>query len=261
MVSQSDGQSISIEPPHTSTNVHCPASHLNSHDQRKHGEVDGQALQLEMTRTDFEIELERQIASLSKQKEEVQEHRDNLLQELHVLQTSLDMLSADNESTQNHNKALKKEVEFLRLDNEKLRTYIATRESDLNPIHTENFYVQSFQALKGEIEMWIAKQSKVNPTTPLLDEDEAKLLETLATLGCYSTAPSEISRLRHVAKTWCTRTWSRIQLIRHIVAVFLFDQIFSSFAVGLSPELSEVPAWIDNHILSHGWPDCGLVDI
>ena len=149
-------------------------------------------------------------------------------------------------------KALKEEVKFLRLDNEKLRTYIATRESDLHPVHTEDFYVQNFQALKGEIEMWIVKQAKANLATPLLDEDEAKLLENLATLGFHCTASAEILRLNHIETTWCTSAASRIQLIRHIVAVFLFDQIFSSFAVGLSPELSEVLDWIDKRIFSQG---------
>ena len=254
MVSPSDAQPILIEPQHTSTDVHGPAADLNIHGQRKHEDGDEETLPLKRTRTDFEIELEQQIAALSKQKNEVQEDRDNLLQEQHALKTSLDVLSKANEATQVHNGELKEEVEFLRLDNERLRTYIATRESDLNPVHPENFYVQSFQALKGEIEMWIAKQAKANLTTPLLYEDEAKLLETLATLGFYSRASSEILRTQNLRKTWCTNAGLRIQLIRHIVAVFLFDQIFTSFAIGLSPELSEVLAWIDNRILSQGWP-------
>jgi hypothetical protein len=254
MVSTSDSKPILIEPQRTSTDVPDPAANLDTYGQRKHENVDDETLRLQRTKTDFETELEQQIAALSKQKNEVQEERDNLLQEQHALKTSLDVLSKANEATQMHNRELKEEVEFLRLDNEKLRTYIATRESDLNPVHPENFYVQSYQALKGEIEMWIAKQAKVNLTTPLLYEDEAKLLETLATLGFYSRASSEILRLQNLGKTWCTNAGLRIQLLRHIVAVFLFDQIFSSFAIGLSPELSEVLTWIDNRILSQGWP-------
>lgn len=44
----------------------------------------------------------------------------------------------------------------------------------------------------------------------------------------------------------------RIQLIRNIIAGFLFDQIFEPLAVGLSPEVSKALACIENDILRRG---------
>ena len=87
---QSDVQPISIEPEHTSTNVHRPSSDLNLRGQRNPGDVDEQTPPPERTGL-LKLNSSTKSRHLSKQKEEVEENRDNLLQELQAMKTSLDV--------------------------------------------------------------------------------------------------------------------------------------------------------------------------
>lgn len=220
---------------------------------------DTEKKQPDREKTQFELELEARIAALEKEARTLLEQNKNLLDKQQELNTNIDLLSKANHETAEtaHNlgeelKAAKDDVELLRVDNERLRTYIATKETQLQPSQTEDYYVQNFRELRTGLEMWIAKQAKTSAATSMSDADASKLLESLAGLGRKGKLSAQYLRLNNtVQKLYCT-TGSRIQLIRHVVAVFLFDQIFGPFAVGLPRELSDALEWIDNDILSQG---------
>jgi hypothetical protein len=218
--------------------------------------------QPEREKTTFELELEAQIAALKKEGQEFKEQNTNLLNEQRALNANAELLGKENRKIadlvhklEEELKAANNEVELLRADNERLRTYIATKETELQPRHPEDYYVQNFQELRTELEMWIAKQAKTSAATGLSDAEVSKLLVRLAGFGRCGKLSAETLSLNNTVQKQYSATGSRIQLIRHIVAVFLFDQVFSPFVVGLSRELSEALGWIEDDILSQGGSD------
>jgi chromosome segregation ATPase len=211
-------------------------------------------LQVEQKSTEAEIDLEERIAT---ENADLHQQTNNLEEERDALKEALDIICHQNEDYKQRIKnfeenftSLNDEIEFLRTDNEKIRAYIAKRENDLKPVYAEDYYIKSFQELKAEIEMWVAKQSKTNATETLADIHAKEVLQNLAALGQVGRAAAKA--LNPSIQTWYGTVRSRIPLIRHVIAVFLFDQIFVPFAVGLSPEVSSALSFIEGRILSQG---------
>jgi len=149
---------------------------------------------------------------------------------------------------------LKSDIEVVQAHNERLRTHIFRNESDLNPNRSEDFYIQNFEGLKGEVENWIAKHAKaslrLSPT--LSAENETEVLNVLGILGIAGKESSKVLGETDALRKQYRDLRSRIILIRHIVAVFLFDQIFHPMMAGLVPCLDEALIWMEKDILSQG---------
>ena len=66
----------------------------------------------------------------------------------------------------------------LRHDNDEIRSYVLRMESDLQPVRDEDYYIQLFEEIKSEVEMWSAKHGKSNAGATLSQEQEDQLLDT-----------------------------------------------------------------------------------
>jgi hypothetical protein len=148
---------------------------------------------------------------------------------------------------------LRSENAELRTDNEQLRTHIVKMEpKDLKPLRDEDYYIQGFEELKSEVEMWSARHAKAKVSQALSKSSEAKLFECLDMLGDSGKSSSQFLQKHHATQVWYSNARTRIPLIRHIIGLFLFRHILEPFAAGLPPELSEALVWIDEDVMSHG---------
>jgi len=241
-----------------STIINEPTEDQNSRGAANSSEGKMVVGEVEREKTTFEVALEQQITVLAAEKTQLQEQMNILLQEQQALKSSLDIMCSDNEGFKQLNESLKEDIialngeaENLSTDNERLRTYIARRESDLKPLHSEDYYIQKFRELNAEIELWIAKYAKTT-AKPLTDSEEKTLLKKLSGLGASGEESSKVLSIKNTFQTLYEDARSRIRLLRHIVALFLFEQILSPFAVGLSPEVSNALSSIEGTILSQG---------
>jgi predicted nucleic acid-binding Zn-ribbon protein len=147
---------------------------------------------------------------------------------------------------------LNAEIVGLRFDNEDLRRYIVKMENNLQPVQDEEYYIRMFEEIRSEVENWVAKQGKSNAGPALSPSDEGKLFKILSGLGSTGRKSAEFLSQNSFCTVWYANTRSRIQLLRHIVAIFLFEKIFKPFAAGLPTKFSEALFWIGDDVISRG---------
>lgn len=153
-------------------------------------------------------------------------------------QSDFRILQAEIESYRSH-------VEYISADNEQLRSYIFRMENDWNPVHDEEYYIQRFREIKTDIEMWVASYAGKG-LGKLSDTSEARLLQILTRFGVEFLNANLETRILYKEPRL------RIPFIRHIIAAFLFHQVFRPFAFGLPPEISHALEYIQADIISHG---------
>jgi len=137
-------------------------------------------------------------------------------------------------------------------DNEELRKIIVQRTETHEPVSCDaETNIQDFEMFATDTEMWVAKQAKANKGAEIQEE---KLIELLSESGECGKASAEFlgEKLDHITPVWYRNARSRHQLIRHIVAVYLFDLVFHPFVVGTRPELVKTLSWIEEDIMAHG---------
>lgn len=145
-------------------------------------------------------------------------------------------------------KSLRADLITLRSENDELRKYIAQKEAEQQQsLLNEQHYIQQFQELKLIMEMWIAKHSKSSAEKELSQSTEMELMTLLGESGKMSS--EFLKRKPHLFQRLYANTRSRIQLLRHIAAGFLFDQVFEPFTAGLPSSLSRE---LGNSLVSHG---------
>ena len=140
-------------------------------------------------------------------------------------------------------------VEDLMEDNEGNRAYI---DRSSTRIHPEEYYVQFLGKFNERIEYWAAKVWDENREQILSDStyDEIELFLTQA--QGLEDVPS---RLFQYMNFRINETKSaQIGLIRQIIAIFLFDQVFDRFTFGLSRTRSDYLKWMEEHIFDQGLP-------
>lgn len=202
--------------------------------------------------------LERRNEAVEKNNRQIGAQLSTLQQELGSLRSKneyLHKINADGETLNNElcqeQERQKKEIAHLRQDNEHLRTYIAKTNTDVNPFHDEEYYLQSLQELKSEIEMWIAKHAKANGVEVLSAAEEAGVLEILFASG--QCGKNSYDFLNRDFRGLYGNARSRIPLLRHVVALVLFEQIFEPFAAGLPSTVSPVLTWIEDDLMLRGF--------
>jgi len=144
----------------------------------------------------------------------------------------------------------------LSADNEGLRCDIFKMESTVNPLHDEEFYVQGFQSLKADVEMWVARQCKDNAAETLSVSDERKLLDSLVGFGPTGAGSHDFLETNQAIRAWYSSKRSRIPLIRHLFAIFLLDKVLAPFAAGVHHAFSKALIWIEQDIMSRGFCLC-----
>jgi hypothetical protein len=162
-------------------------------------------------------------------------------------------IQIQNACFQTEKQLLKEENDHLRKDNGQLRTYIVDMESGKGPLHDEEYYIQGFEELRGAIESWIAKHSKANSGQALSEQAQVEVSGILAKLGDQGALSSKfLNAERHDIRSLYGNRRSCIALIRHVVALFLFTEVFEPFAFGLPQSFSDELKWMKRDIFSRG---------
>jgi hypothetical protein len=205
-------------------------------------------------------QLREKVASLTSQLSVCKTERDNYYHDNVRLREEKTGLIGANQRCKEQIGILEADVEALTAaktalaaDNEGLRSDIFKIGSTVNPLHDEDFYVRSFESLKADVEMWVAKQAKDNATEVLSIGDEQRLLQHLAGLGPAGIDSSHFLAINQLTGGWYNTKRSRIPLLRHLFAVFLLDKILAPFAAGAHLSFSKALIWIENDIISRGF--------
>ena len=144
------------------------------------------------------------------------------------------------------------EAAFLRLDNEKLRNSIVTSGTALNPIHDEDYYVHGFEELKADLEMWVVRHTRGNSSRDMSNDEVSNFYESLAALGPHGKDSSSFLRANCSLEIWIKQPRTRFILFQHIIAMFLVEQVFAPFAIGLPASYSDALLWATDSLLAQG---------
>jgi len=142
----------------------------------------------------------------------------------------------------------------LKAENEAFRAQIFSIGTGRAPIHDESFYIQKFESLRGTIEQGALKLCRAQAKGEKLSlEAEKATLKTLVELGPYGElAVKTFTETKYAMPLLYNQLTWRIALIRHIVALFLLDRVFSPFAFGISDELSDGLKRIQDDVVERG---------
>ena len=146
---------------------------------------------------------------------------------------------------------LKKQIRITEQSSEQLQAQLFHIERGVNPLRDETYYTQKFAEIEVDFDMWVARHCSLSSEV-LSKAGEQFLLQSLSTLGPHGKSASEYLRVNQRIGSWYKDAGTRIPLIRHIAAVFLFELVLGPFVFGLSPELSQAFSWVDADIMSHG---------
>jgi hypothetical protein len=154
------------------------------------------------------------------------------------------------EKTRFSRQKMEEKCELIQKDNENLREYITSMSKAQEPIRGEDFYVQSFEELRGHIQSWMAKNSKLNAKEILAEGVQTEVVAFLDKCGPHGIITSKKfgSQIRDL---WTSRR-TRVPLLRHIVALFLFETVFDRFAFGHDRAASEYLKWIEGDLFRQG---------
>ena len=203
---------------------------------------------------------ESEVVSLTEENKALKEQQTNSKTQISHLEATVSNLTTRqlvaSEEIESLNEALRKSQEdhfFHRDDAQQLRAYISEAGKQQSPIRGETIYIRCFRELKTDIESWIARNAKASVTRIFSIHEEAHILGKLTEFGIHGQKAAAYLRIDNRIQRWCRNPSYRIQLVRHIVAAFLFGYIFQPFIVGLPATSREPLSWIiDNDIRFRG---------
>lgn len=136
-------------------------------------------------------------------------------------------------------------------NNSDLRRLIGRMSKVQEPLRGEDHYVKLFDDLKNDIDSWVASHSKKNANATLRPQVPKTILAKLDALGEHGKYTAEFLRLPNLLQLHSGKK-TRIPLIRHVLALFLFDQIFEPFAFGLTRDSSQNMKDIEDQLFKQG---------
>jgi hypothetical protein len=157
------------------------------------------------------------------------------------------------EKTRFSRQKLEEKCDLIQKDNETLREYITSMSKAQEPIRGEDFYVQLFEELRGHIQSWMAKNSKLNAKETLAEGVQSEVVGFLDKCGAHGVITAKRFG-GQVRELWTNRR-TRVPLLRHIVALFLFEMVFDRFAFGHDRAASEYLKWIEGDLFRQGIPN------
>ena len=135
-------------------------------------------------------------------------------------------------------------------DNHLLRSQITEMSIAQEPLREEQYYILEFTQLRMDIESWAARETRNMTNQMPSDQEYAQILQVLRNCGETGTNAAEWFQRIH-RKTWQDRR-SKIGLIRHFVAVVLFDHVFERFAFGFDRGWSKYFTEMEKLICKNG---------
>ena len=115
-------------------------------------------------------------------------------------------------------------------DNHLLRSQISEMSIAQEPLRGEQYYVLEFTQLRMDIESWAAKETRNMTKQMLSDQEYSQILQLISSCGETGRNAAEWFQRIH-RRTWQDRR-IKIGLVRHFVAVVLFDHVFERFTFG-----------------------------
>lgn len=115
-------------------------------------------------------------------------------------------------------------------DNHLLRSQISEMSIAQEPLREEQYYILEFTQLRMDIESWAAKETRNMTKQMLSDQEYSQVVQVLRSCGETGRNAAEWFQRIH-PRTWQDRR-SKIGLIRHFVAVVLFDHVLERFSFG-----------------------------
>lgn len=140
--------------------------------------------------------------------------------------------------------------QILEKDNDDLRNQIASMSSAQQPVHDEDYYILQFDEVKNDVERWAVTQSRDNTPKTFSDGNWKAVIDQVASLGKFGKSASQ-NMTAHLFAFYKDRR-TRIALIRHVIGLFLFHEIFDKFALGMKS--SDFFKWIEIELFTQGFP-------
>lgn len=230
---------------------------------KEKGEREVEVMKIKRHYRDTIIEKDREISRLDSRCSNLSETKIRLENQNYKLVTNLNHSDRQHNNTKNEfegymrraegkERALMDRCKAIEGDNDGLRELINSKSRPQEPTHAEDFYIQSFDDLKSGIIDFIAKHSKQNSKETLTPATQTKILSAIAEFGVTGQATAQFLKL-HLLPLYTSRQF-RIHLLRHIVAIYLFDQIFNRFAYPVTPETSDYLRRIEDNLFCQGLP-------
>lgn len=170
----------------------------------------------------------------------------------------LSRLQFDLRNAENEISGLKEQIEKLDLENanyknslNQLQAQVFHIDRGVNPLRNEEYYTHKFENIKVDFEMWVARHA-LSSSESISKTTDATIRSTIARLGPCGRAAAEFFQKRLGIKALFSETRTRIQLIRHLGALLLFELVLEPFVFGLSPQISQAFSWIDADIMTNG---------
>lgn len=138
----------------------------------------------------------------------------------------------------------------LKNDNVLLRAQIAEMTSAQEPLREEKYYVLEFCQIGMDIDSWAAKETRTMSKKPLSEADWRQLFSELYKSGEHGRKAAEGFEAKN--KIFQERR-NRIVLIRHVIAVILFDRIFDVFTFGFKRDYAEYFKDIEAQLCRNGF--------
>lgn len=139
--------------------------------------------------------------------------------------------------------------ELLKQDNATLRAVIANSKSSAAPCHEESYYVEHLDGLNHLIQSSVAKAFKQSCNQNLSEEAGNTVLDIISSIDPWGKQTVEtLSRV--TIWTLHKDARKRIALVRHIIALFLWDSVFDPFAFGLEKNISENLRAVEDNLSS-----------
>jgi regulator of replication initiation timing len=200
--------------------------------------------ELKQKEDDFNAKLVRENDRLTSkfetEKGRLESEKNNLLLQLRQWEAQYNNLSISHnvllKSSQRDIDIRDNEIKKCKADNQSLRGYIDNMRNAQEPIRGEEKYTQPFEDLNNNITSWAFKQSKRHANVALQDSKvRTAVLTKLESFGVHGKHTATCFRSSLLQLYYSKKT--RAPLIRHILALFLFDRVFYPFAFALkSPD-------------------------
>jgi hypothetical protein len=138
----------------------------------------------------------------------------------------------------------------LKNDNVLLRAQIADMSSGQEPLREENYYVLEFRQIGMDVDSWAAKETRTMSKKPLSEADCKQLFSELYKSGEHGRKAAEGFEAK--TKLFQERR-NRIVLIRHVIAIILFDRIFDVFTFGFKRDYADYFKDIEAQLCRNGF--------
>jgi hypothetical protein len=156
------------------------------------------------------------------------------LKELEEAQQQLRELENQKQSLISVMNELRDDCKQLSNDNTSLRTQILSMRSPQDPVHDDAYYSRRLVQLNEMIKSWVASLFKFKKIDHDIQNAEEKRLVRLLEFAngegpSTSYMKGSIRDMLHVPR-------KRIALVRHLLAIYLFQMVFTKFCFGLQPK-------------------------